>query len=159
MWAFGKVSSVINIWLVMQCMALLVFPMFSLWVNSRGMWYSLPDIAWIPIYLSFLVVFAVFPIQEVSQHELPTGSSLIVTAEQVNKLNVITSLCLCASQSVKPGTVHITSIPKIKYRIMYIVFTFWHVLYNMYYCCCMNHTAAHQNTIRFSTYYPFYTQK
>ena len=43
----------------------------------------LPDVAWFMLYITYLIVFAIFPVQEVCQHNLPPASSIIILAEQV----------------------------------------------------------------------------
>ncbi|EDO49468.1 predicted protein, partial [Nematostella vectensis] len=82
-WAFGKVSTVINVWLVMLIMSLLIFPLFRFWHSSQSTWYHLPNIVWLVGYIGYIVVFCVFPIQEVYTHNLPPVSSIIILTEQI----------------------------------------------------------------------------
>ena len=82
-WAFGKPSTVVSIWLVMKAMALFAFPIFSAWHANRHSWLPLPDLFWLLLYITYLTVFAIFPVQEVIQHNLPPASSIIILAEQV----------------------------------------------------------------------------
>ena len=82
-WAFGKPSTVVSIWLVMKAMALFAFPIFSAWHTNRHSWLPLPDLFWLLLYITYLTVFAIFPVQEVIQHNLPPASSIIILAEQV----------------------------------------------------------------------------
>lgn len=82
-WAFGKPSTVVSIWLVMKVMALSAFPIFMAWHSNRHSWMPLPDMAWFILYVTYLIVFAIFPVQEVCQHNLPPASSIIILAEQV----------------------------------------------------------------------------
>lgn len=82
-WAFGKPSSVISIWLVMKVMALLAFPLFMAWHSNRHSWLPIPDAIWLLLYITYQAVFAVFPLQEVYQHNLPPASTIIILAEQV----------------------------------------------------------------------------
>ena len=82
-WAFGKPSTVVSIWLVMKVMAMSAFPIFMAWHSNRHSWMPLPDVAWFMLYITYLIVFAIFPVQEVCQHNLPPASSIIILAEQV----------------------------------------------------------------------------
>lgn len=82
-WAFGKPSTVVSIWLVMKAMALFAFPIFSAWHANRHSWLPFPDLCWLLLYITYLTVFAIFPVQEVIQHNLPPASSIIILAEQV----------------------------------------------------------------------------
>ncbi|CAH3170013.1 unnamed protein product [Porites lobata] len=82
-WAFGKPSTVVSIWLVMKVMAMSAFPIFMAWHSNRHSWMPLPDVAWFILYITYLIVFAIFPVQEVCQHNLPPASSIIILAEQV----------------------------------------------------------------------------
>ncbi|XP_073236654.1 sterol O-acyltransferase 1-like [Porites lutea] len=82
-WAFGKPSTVVSIWLVMKVMAMSAFPIFMAWHSNRHSWMPLPDMAWFMLYITYLIVFAIFPVQEVCQHNLPPASSIIILAEQV----------------------------------------------------------------------------
>lgn len=88
-WAFGKPSLVINIWLVLNVMAFLVFPIFRFWQASRMSWLRLPNSAWLVFYLGYIGLFITFPIQEICSHELPPASSIIVLCEQVIGLSNI----------------------------------------------------------------------
>lgn len=82
-WAFGKLSFVINIWLIMNVMAFLVFPLFRFWHASRTSWMRIPNGCWLVFYLGYIAVFIAFPIQEICIHQLPPVSSIIVLCEQV----------------------------------------------------------------------------
>ncbi|XP_031570639.1 sterol O-acyltransferase 1-like [Actinia tenebrosa] len=82
-WAFGKASTVINIWLVMNIMAFLVFPMFYFWHKNSCSWLRIPNKIWLIVYVAFIVLFIVFPIQEICLHDLPPVSSIIVSCEQI----------------------------------------------------------------------------
>lgn len=85
-WAFGKPSTVVSLWLVMKAMALFAFPIFSAWHANRHSWLPLPDLFWLLLYIIYLTVFAIFPVQEVIQHNLPPASSIIILAEQVRSV-------------------------------------------------------------------------
>lgn len=82
-WAFGKPSSVVSIWLVMKALALTAFPLFMAWHSNRHSWLPIPDVVWLLLYITYLAVFVVFPVQEVSQHNLPPASTIIILAEQI----------------------------------------------------------------------------
>ena len=82
-WAFGKPSAVVSIWLVMKAMAMSAFPLFLAWHSNRHSWLRVPDIVWLFLYITFLVIFVVFPVQEVCQQNLPPASSIIILSEQV----------------------------------------------------------------------------
>lgn len=81
--AFGKPSSVISIWLVMKAMAMSAFPLFMAWHTNRHSWLPIPDVGWLFLYITYLVVFLIFPVQEVCQQDIPAASSIIILAEQI----------------------------------------------------------------------------
>ena len=62
---------------------MLAFPLFTAWHTNRHSWLPLPDLVWLFLYIIYLIVFAIFPVQEVCQHDLPPASSIIILSEQV----------------------------------------------------------------------------
>ena len=67
----------------MKALALTAFPLFMAWHSNRHSWLPIPDVVWLLLYITYLAVFVVFPVQEVSQHNLPPASTIIILAEQV----------------------------------------------------------------------------
>ncbi|KAJ7384193.1 Sterol O-acyltransferase 1 [Desmophyllum pertusum] len=67
----------------MKVMAMLAFPLFTAWHTNRHSWLPLPDLVWLLLYIIYLIVFAIFPVQEVCQHDLPPASSIIILSEQI----------------------------------------------------------------------------
>eukprot|EP00118_Oscarella_pearsei_P007892 m.39637 g.39637 ORF g.39637 m.39637 type:complete len:526 (+) comp32779_c0_seq2:23-1600(+) len=84
-WAFGNFSSVITIWMIMQVQAVLAYPFFQLWVQSRRT-YLTPrtvDILALTFYLGFMAFFFYYPVSALAAFDLPPASSIVVSCEQM----------------------------------------------------------------------------
>jgi hypothetical protein len=81
-WAFGNTSVVVVTWILMQLQALLAYPLFITWVSTRVAGKAL-DFVWLGIFLVYLVILFVFPLNEILINKLPPVSSVIISMEQV----------------------------------------------------------------------------
>ena len=81
-WAFGKTSVVVVTWILMQLQVLLVYPLFITWISTR-LATRFMDFIWLGIFLVYLFIFFVFPLNEILKNELPPVSSVIIIMEQV----------------------------------------------------------------------------
>ena len=59
------------------------FPLFMAWHTNRHSWLPISDVGWLLLYITYLVVFLIFPVQEVCHQDIPAASSIIILAEQV----------------------------------------------------------------------------
>ena len=83
-WAFGKMPQVTSIWLMMIVYTLTAFPLFQACKANRKSWIPLPLPMWILCYLIYMSTFIYFPVAEISSHNLPPASTIILVAEQVS---------------------------------------------------------------------------
>lgn len=61
---------------------LLVYPVFHHWAKNNNGSFSF-NIAWVLLYVAYLIAFLVIPALYVSKHKLALASSMIVVTEQV----------------------------------------------------------------------------
>ena len=82
-WAFGNVSVVVVTWILMQLQVLLAYPLFIAWVSTRATASRVVDLIWLGIFLVYLSILFVFPLNEILNNDLPPVSRVIITMEQV----------------------------------------------------------------------------
>ncbi|XP_066595534.1 sterol O-acyltransferase 1 isoform X2 [Prorops nasuta] len=90
--AFGKFSSVIYIWVIMQASTISTYAMFGLWGNRRLNFYpkslllKLWDYGWLTLLVCYQIGFIIFPVKAIFVEDLPQASSIIILMEQVRLL-------------------------------------------------------------------------
>ncbi|XP_028391906.1 sterol O-acyltransferase 1-like isoform X2 [Dendronephthya gigantea] len=82
-WAFGNVSVVVVTWLLMQIQTLLAYPLFIGWVSTRSTTTRIVDFIWLGIFFLYLVVLFLFPLNAISNNQLPPVSRVILVMEQI----------------------------------------------------------------------------
>ncbi|KYN19382.1 PREDICTED: sterol O-acyltransferase 1-like isoform X1 [Trachymyrmex cornetzi] len=89
---FAKFSTCIYIWSFMQVSTLSVYVAFTLWANQRLRFLpkssilKLWDYTWLSIFISYLILFIIFPIKAMLNANLSIGCSLIVIMEQIRMM-------------------------------------------------------------------------
>ncbi|KYN31902.1 Sterol O-acyltransferase 1, partial [Trachymyrmex septentrionalis] len=89
---FTKFSTCIYIWSFMQASTLGVYVAFILWTYQRFRFLSkfcilkLWDYTWLSIFISYLILFIIFPIKAMLDTNLSIGCSLIVIMEQIRMM-------------------------------------------------------------------------
>ena len=84
-WAFGDFSTVITLWMAMQAQALVIYPLFQFWIQTRRQANAsgAVDVASFIVYTSYLLLFFYYPISMLATLDLPPASSIVVACEQV----------------------------------------------------------------------------
>ncbi|XP_011062277.1 PREDICTED: sterol O-acyltransferase 1-like isoform X2 [Acromyrmex echinatior] len=89
---FAKFSTCIYIWSFMQASTLSVYVAFTLWAHQRLRFLpkssilKLWDYTWLSIFISYLILFTIFPIKAMLNTNLSIGCSLIVIMEQIRMM-------------------------------------------------------------------------
>ncbi|XP_065839747.1 sterol O-acyltransferase 1-like [Oscarella lobularis] len=84
-WAFGDFSTVITLWMAMQAQALVIYPLFQFWIQTRRQANAsgAVDVASFIVYTSYLLLFFYYPISMLATLDLPPASSIVVACEQM----------------------------------------------------------------------------
>lgn len=85
-WAFGNVSVVVVTWILMLMQTLLAYPLFVSWVSTRSTASRVIDLIWLGIFLLYLIVLFLFPLDAIIRNQLPPVSRAIIIMEQVGSL-------------------------------------------------------------------------
>ncbi|CAF4079419.1 unnamed protein product [Adineta steineri] len=88
--SFGKLHIALFIWLIMQlATSILVFFGVYCWANSRNSFkknLKAYDMAWLFLYISYLIIFLILPCHQIEKHQFPVASALIVLLEQMRQM-------------------------------------------------------------------------
>ncbi|KAG5325705.1 SOAT1 acyltransferase, partial [Acromyrmex heyeri] len=89
---FAKFPTCIYIWSFMQALTLGVYVAFTLWAYQRLRFLpkssilKLWDYTWLSIFISYLILFIIFPIKAILNTNLSIGCSLIIIMEQMRMM-------------------------------------------------------------------------
>lgn len=86
-WAFGNVSVVVVTWILMQLQVIMAYPLFMAWVSTRASAPRVLDLIWLTVFLVYLAVLFMFPLNEIWSNQLPPVSRTIIIMEQVSLSN------------------------------------------------------------------------
>ena len=70
---------------MMQLQALSAYPLFCAWVSFRVPGSKITDVGWLIIYIIYVSILIIFPLNEILVNQLPPVSRVIITVEQVNQ--------------------------------------------------------------------------
>ncbi|XP_015181375.1 PREDICTED: sterol O-acyltransferase 1 [Polistes dominula] len=91
-YSFGKLSSVLYIWVLMKLSTIGIYIPFYIWSHKRldflpsSLTLKIWDYGWLTGYVLYLIIFIILPAKAVIDEWLPIASSTIILLEQVRML-------------------------------------------------------------------------